>query len=35
MAGASLVGMPGIGIGRTKNVAWGLTAAVVDNSDLW
>ena len=27
--------MPGIGIGRTEHVSWGLTAAMVDNSDLW
>ena len=33
--GASLVGMPGLGMGRTKNITWGLTAAIVDNSDLW
>ena len=22
-------------MGRTKNITWGLTAAIVDNSDLW
>ena len=27
--------MPGIGMGRSKDLAWGLTAAIVDNSDLW
>ena len=35
VTGASLVGMPGIGLGRTKDISWGLTAAIVDNSDLW
>lgn len=33
--GASLVGVPGIAMGRTKDITWGLTAAVADNSDLW
>lgn len=27
--------MPGIGMGRSNNITWGLTAAIVDNSDLW
>ena len=22
-------------MGRSKHLAWGLTAAIVDNSDLW
>ena len=33
--GASLVGVPGIAMGRTKHLTWGLTAAIADNSDLW
>ena len=35
VTGAALVGMPGIGMGRSKDLAWGLTAAIMDNSDLW
>ena len=35
VTGASLVGMPGIGMGRNKNLAWGLTAQIGDNSDVW
>ena len=35
MTGAALVGMPGIGMGRSNHITWGLTAAIVDNSDLW
>ena len=35
MIGAALVGMPGISMGRSKDMTWGLTAAIVDNSDLW
>ena len=30
-----MIGMPGIGMGRSKYLSWGLTAAIVDNSDLW
>ena len=33
--GASLVGCPGISMGRSKDITWGLTASIVDNSDLW
>ena len=33
--GASLVGLPGIVIGRTRHVAWGLTNAMLDDGDLW
>ena len=33
--GAQLVGMPGVSIGRNKNIAWSLTAALVDSQDLW
>ena len=33
--GASLVGMPGIAMGRSQHLTWGLTAAIADNSDLW
>ena len=35
ITGASLVGMPGIGMGRSEHMSWGMTAAIVDNSDLW
>ena len=35
VTGASLVGVPGISLGRTENITWGITAAIVDNSDLW
>ena len=35
VTGASLVGVPGISMGRTEHLTWGLTAAIVDNSDLW
>ena len=27
--------MPGIGLGRNKDFAWGLTAQIGDNSDVW
>ncbi len=33
--GASLPGLPGIVIGRTPTVAWGLTNAMLDDCDLW
>ena len=33
--GSQLVGVPGISIGRNKNVAWSLTAALADNTDIW
>ena len=33
--GAHLVGMPGISIGRTDKVAWSLTAALSDSTDIW
>ena len=33
--GASLVGIPGIAMGRSRNMTWGLTASINDNSDLW
>ena len=33
--GAALVGCPGISMGRSKDMTWGLTASIVDNSDLW
>jgi len=35
LSGGSLVGIPGITMGRSKHLTWGMTAAVVDNSDLW
>ena len=35
MSGANLPGTPLIGIGRTKNIAWGFTTSRVDTCDLW
>lgn len=35
LSGATLVGMPGIANGRTKDFAWGITTTRVDSSDLW
>jgi penicillin amidase len=33
--GASHPGVPLIAIGRTNNIAWGLTSALTDLSDLF
>lgn len=33
--GASLPGLPGIVLGRTPGVAWGLTNGMIDDADLW
>ena len=33
--GATLPGLPGVVIGRTPSVAWGLTNGMVDDADLW
>lgn len=35
ISGASLPGVPGIVIGRSPDVTWGVTAPTIDNSDLW
>jgi acyl-homoserine lactone acylase PvdQ len=35
MAGASIPGSPFIAMGRNKKMAWGLTSALNDISDLW
>ena len=35
VSGASLIGMPGIAMGRSEYMSWGLTAAIIDNTDLW
>ena len=35
MAGAQHPGVPGISIGRSENITWGLTAALSDVSDLY
>lgn len=35
VAGAAFVGTPGIGIGHNGTVAWGVTAALTDNTDLF
>ncbi len=35
VAGASLPGMPGVIIGHTQNVAWGLTLSTMDDQDLF
>ncbi len=33
--GATLPGLPGVVIGRTEGIAWGLTNGMVDDADLW
>jgi len=33
--GGSIAGIPGVLMGRNKNVAWGVTAANVDTSDIY
>ena len=33
--GACLPGVPGVIIGRTPNLAWGVTNAMLDDADLW
>ena len=33
--GAQLVGVPGVSVGRNKHVAWSITAALSDNTDIW
>jgi penicillin amidase len=33
--GATMPGTPGVVIGRTPTVAWGLTNAMLDDGDLW
>ena len=33
--GASIPGVPGIVLGRSEHVAWGVTNAMVDDADLW
>ena len=33
--GASLPGLPGVVLGRTPGVAWGLTNGMADDADLW
>ena len=35
VAGATIAGVPGVIIGHTENVAWGLTLAMVDDQDLF
>ena len=35
LSGASTPGIPGMGIGRTNNIVWGLTTSRVDTSDMW
>jgi acyl-homoserine lactone acylase PvdQ len=35
MAGASHPGTPGIQMGKTKHISYGITAALADVSDLW
>ena len=35
VAGASIAGIPGVVIGHTERVAWGLTLAMVDDQDLF
>jgi penicillin amidase len=33
--GATLPGVPGVVIGRTPTLAWGLTNGMIDDADLW
>ena len=33
--GAAFVGTPGVGVGHNEHVAWGTTAALTDNTDLY
>ncbi len=33
--GASIPGVPGVVLGRTNTIAWGVTNAMVDDADLW
>ena len=35
MSGGQIAGVPVVGVGRTNEMAWGLTTARVDTSDLW
>jgi acyl-homoserine lactone acylase PvdQ len=35
LIGASMPGSPLIGIGRSKNLSWGITAPLSDSSDMW
>ena len=35
VAGATIAGVPGVIIGHTEDVAWGLTLAMVDDQDLF
>jgi penicillin amidase len=35
LAGACLAGTPGFGVGHNGHVAWGVTAGLVDNTDLY
>jgi penicillin G amidase len=35
MVGASIPGSPFIAMGRNNKIAWGLTSALNDISDLW
>ena len=35
VAGASIAGLPGVIIGHTEGVAWGLTLSMLDDQDLF
>ncbi len=35
VAGASLVGLPGVAIGHNDRIAWGITNGMVDSADLY
>ena len=35
MAGAAFAGAPGIIVGHNGRVAWGVTAGLIDNTDLF
>lgn len=35
LIGGAVPGVPLIGVGRSKNISWGQTSPLCDNSDLW
>ena len=35
VSGVHMIGIPGLGLGRTQNFSWGITTPIADTSDLW
>ena len=35
LVGGTIPGIPFVHVGRTKHLAWAITATIMDNSDLW